>query len=183
MPRDQGDADAGRAFDLLPLDDVCLRCRLHESLRHMFYVINCNARQHDRELVPAEPSKDVLGPQTKFKPVAECLEQRIARPVPEAIIDLLEIVQIEVQHGPLFALSNSILALFFETAPVQYVGQRIAQRVGEHFIFVAFALCDVNQRYREVFTDWFGNDAQPVMTIRCFGRHLEAGRRPRHSFA
>ena len=96
----------------------------------MLGVFHRNARQHDRELVTTEAPEHILRAQTEFQSVAERLEQRVTGLVTEAVVDCLELIKVEIQHGADFVSTNAVSRFLFEATPVEYTGQWVAQRVG-----------------------------------------------------
>ena len=90
----------------------------------------------------------------------------------EAIIDTLEVIQVQVQHGAAVEISNRFDALFLEATPIQDAGKRIAQRICQHFVFAALTLCNVCQSHREIIVDGLAGYTQPHPTCACFGSDL-----------
>ena len=99
--RHQRNADARRADDLLALDDVGLGRRADEALCDVLCVLDGHAGQYDGEFIAAQSAQHVLRTQAEFEPVAECLEQRVPRLVAEAVVDGLEVIQVQIEHGAL----------------------------------------------------------------------------------
>ena len=78
-------------------------------------VTRCRVREHDRELVPAEPEDtgaSAVGGELRLHradALADGLQQPVARGVAEGIVDHLEIVQVEEQDGePLVRLPTCL---------------------------------------------------------------------------
>ena len=68
--------------------------------------------QHDIEFVAADPGKRVSGAQFGAEPVADFHQQRIPGAVAEAIVDLLEPIDIHVEERePLFRSRDSMTAV------------------------------------------------------------------------
>jgi hypothetical protein len=111
--------------------------------------------------------------------MAECLEQGVSRLVTEAIVDALEGVQVQVQDGAGRTVAQAGLALFLETAPVQYARQGIAQRIGHHLALVTLALGDVDERNREILADRLADNTQPAFAAARLVAGLETDRRLR----
>ena len=111
--------------------------------------------------------------------MAECFQQGVTRLVPEAVVDALEAVQVQVKDGTRRAISYARLALFFETSAVQDAGQRVAERIGKHLSFVALALCYIDERHREILANRLPYYAQPAFTVCRLGSCLQADRRLR----
>ena len=55
--------------------------------------------EQDRELVAAQPRGDVAGPDARPDPVRDRDEQPVARRVAQRVVDVLEVVEVEEQHG------------------------------------------------------------------------------------
>ena len=58
-----------------------------------------DARQHDRELVAAQPGDDVLRAHGMPQPAGDGDEQRVADGVAERVVDDLEVVDVDEQHA------------------------------------------------------------------------------------
>ena len=56
-------------------------------------------RHHDREFVAAEPRKHLGWLQSMLQPLCDVLQQQVADPVAERVVDDLETVEIEEQDG------------------------------------------------------------------------------------
>ncbi len=63
---------------------------------------------HDREFIAADSRHSIAWPQPRLHPPGNLAEQQIANPVTESVVDLLEAVQIDKQHGDLLAEDLSL---------------------------------------------------------------------------
>ena len=96
----EGDADAHRDEQLALLEEERPLQLGAEPLGHrgdrarVLHVL-----EEHGELVAAEPGDGVLRPQADGQPLAESDEELIARAVSEAVVDDLEAVEIEEEHG------------------------------------------------------------------------------------
>src|SRR5690606_34665330 len=96
------DADAGRDAALLTHDlDRLDRGgeQLARDLRGLRRTPN-PLDEHD-ELIAAEPGDDIRAPETTFEALRDLLEQPVAGLVAERVVDQLEAIEIDEQHGEL----------------------------------------------------------------------------------
>ncbi len=95
-------------------------------------------QQHD-ELVAAEPRHDVVGADGGDHPLGHGLEQRVAGAVAEAVVDVLEVVEVDVDDAqPCAALRRRLQRLrqlFAEPGAVGQAGQLV---VGGHELDALF---------------------------------------------
>jgi len=78
------------------------RDRLDDAQRDVLGFFRCpadSAAQHDGELIPAQPCAQVPGAGGPEKPRPDLTEQIVTRPVAENVVDALEVVQVDEQHG------------------------------------------------------------------------------------
>ena len=83
------------------------------------------------KFVAAQPGNDVGFPQTAAQALGDGLEQFIAALVPERIVDVLEFVEIQIEHRELLATPDALqrlLKLLAEEQPVWQIGQCIVVR-------------------------------------------------------
>src|SRR5213078_1550030 len=77
--------------------------RLAEAAQDVFGDAVDRARpglpQQDRELVAAEPRDGVLGPHAAADTLTDRAQYAVADGVPEGVVDALEVVQVDQQHG------------------------------------------------------------------------------------
>ena len=82
----------------------------------------------DRELVPAEPRRQVVGPQDAAEPIGDVDQQPVAGRVPVRVVDHLEVVEIEEEDdrrpGRGLVREERVDA-FDEQAPVRQPGERV----------------------------------------------------------
>ena len=84
------------------------------------------------ELVPAQPCRQVLRPEHRGQPLADLGQQLVPGGVPERVVDLLEVVQVDDHHpgalpGPL-AARHRLAGPLAEQHPVGQAGQRVLER-------------------------------------------------------
>ena len=91
--------------------------------------------EQDRELVAAEPRDDVLRPQGRLQSRGDFDEQAVADRMAQGVVDVLEAVEIEAEHGEALAgaqAQRGVLDAFAEQDAVGEAGQRVvAGGVGE----------------------------------------------------
>jgi hypothetical protein len=66
---------------------------------HVARASGVGAGQQDGELVAAHPGQEIAGPERLLEPRSDEAEQVVADAVPEAVVDLLEPVQVEHEDG------------------------------------------------------------------------------------
>ena len=96
----QGDADAGGDVKHVVVDDQRSGQLVEHLRRHERGVLGLgDLRQDHDELVATETSQCVLAPQTARQPAGHVDEHLVSHIVAEAVVDDLEIVEVEEQHG------------------------------------------------------------------------------------
>jgi hypothetical protein len=93
--------------------------------------------QQDAELVAAEPGRDVGGAQVVAQALGDSGQERVADGVPEAVVDGLEVV--EVDHGQAQRLTRGqqLVGRLLEQGPVGQPGERVVGGpVGELLLIV-----------------------------------------------
>ena len=93
-------------------------------------VVGLEQLEQDRELVAAEPGDDVAGADRRAQPHGDLDEQAVAGVVADAVVDLLEAVEVDEQHaemlpGARMALER-VLELVDEDLAVGQPGERVA---------------------------------------------------------
>jgi len=90
-----------------------------------------SARRDDGELVAAEAGHQVVAAQGAGEPLSDAADQLIAHRVTERVVDVLEMVEIDVEHGrgrtALPHLFDHGLEPLAEEDPVRQPAQRIVQ--------------------------------------------------------
>ena len=94
--------------------------------------------EQDRELVAAEPGDGVAGPQGRLQPARDGDQQAVADVVAERVVDELEAVEVQEQHGPAgfrprppaaLRAPEGLIQAVEEQHAVREPGQRVVQRV------------------------------------------------------
>ena len=117
-------AGADRAAEQLggvgPLD------RLDDAARDHFDVaaVTDPGQQH-RELVAAQPGDDVGGAQAALDAPRGPAQDLVADPVPDRVVDRLEVVEVDEQQGQIGAGVHVALQLQLEGAPVGHLGEAV----------------------------------------------------------
>ncbi len=97
-------------------------------------------RQVDDELLAAVARDHVTGPQGARAYLGQRLDHQVAGRVAEAVVDLLEVVDIDHQHGELVAAAPGprlfLAREFEERAAVEHAGQRVDQRQAPQIVLV-----------------------------------------------
>ncbi len=97
----EGDADRRRDVNLLPVDGRTARPGARSTRSAMWTRIGglAHAEGEDGELVPAEPGDGVGRPHELLEPARDRHQQEVADRMAEAVVDRLEAVEIQEQHG------------------------------------------------------------------------------------
>jgi hypothetical protein len=110
--RPDRDADAGRHGAGRPAERKRPDERLLDLRRHDRGVVRPLelAQEHD-ELVPAPAGHGVGRSHRLSQPVGDHLEHRVAAGMPQRVVDDLEIVEVDVQHGERPAVTSGLSQL------------------------------------------------------------------------
>ena len=126
------DADAGvdRRLDTRDVERhrQCLKEALRDSRRVR---LRFDVFEKNREFVTAESGGGVRRAHTRPQPFGNAAEQLVARPVTEAVVDVLEPVEVDEQHGECAGtaigarecMSDAVL----EQRPIGQAGQGVAE--------------------------------------------------------
>ncbi len=96
---DHGDADRGADDDVLPVDRVRRADRGDDALRHRHHLGAVVADRGDhREFVAAEPRHQVVAAQRVRQPQRDVADQLVADRMAERVVDVLEMVEVDVEH-------------------------------------------------------------------------------------
>ena len=82
---------------------------------------------HHRELVAAEAGNRVAGPQQPQQSLADDLQHDVAGRMAEAVVDQLEVVEIEAQHRHGHVIGEGALDLIAEQCAVAQAGQPVVR--------------------------------------------------------
>ena len=82
--------------------------------------------QHQHKLIAPQARQDIALAHTRLQPLGHLHQQRIAHGVTQAVVDLLEVVQVQQQHGPTLSAAggrqHGVAQLVQQQAPVGQVG-------------------------------------------------------------
>ena len=143
-----GDAHAAPDVQLAPVDLERLAQPFQHPVGHLDDVdVVAGVLDQHGELVAAEPGHGVAGPHAGVQALGHLDEQPVAGGVAEAVVDLLEAVQVEEQHGhrrrlalgPLEGVVDPVL----EQGPVGQRGQRVVEGLVDELVLELAALGDV----------------------------------------
>ena len=120
-----GDADAGRDEDVVAVDAAQRRQRFDQAQRDpvQLRVVDAVVDQHG-EFVAAEPRDRVLAAQAGAQALRHHHQQPVTRGVAERVVDVLEVVQVEHQHG----LHRPLVQPLREAGAVDQPGQHVLER-------------------------------------------------------
>ena len=82
--------------------------------------------QENQKLVPAEPRQNIAGVKQSFQPGRRLGQNQIPEHMTSAVVDLLEIVQVDKQHGKLVRIP-----LFLQQPADLFVGRGLVVELGE----------------------------------------------------
>nr|WP_228430773.1 hypothetical protein [Baekduia soli] len=149
------DADAGLDAERDPLD-LDGGGELDEQPPRQLHgmVGGVGAPEDDGELVTAQPRDEVLGPDAAAQALGDLAEQQVAVHVPERVVDLLEVVEVEQHHGRAGVVladggAQRVLQPRAQHAAVRQPGERVVQRVVLELQRLARAAVDAQQGQRE----------------------------------
>ena len=103
-------------------------------------------RHDDRELVAAQPRHRVRLARATAQPIGDQPQQLVADGVAERVVDALELVEIETEHGQALAAFDALELVLQHVAQqhaVRKIGQRIVPRHVRDAFLGALALGDV----------------------------------------
>ena len=151
----QGDPDARRDEDLLGPQVEGFPQRLVVPNRRRPRVVDAlDVLQQHHELVAAEPRQGVGLPQVATQPIGDADEQRVAHRVAEAVVHVLEAVQIDEEHRELVVLATLLtphgaLEPLHQERPVGEAGQPVVVGVVTELVLGELACRDVGLRARD----------------------------------
>ena len=101
--------------------------------------------QQHGELVPAQAGRGVAGAQASLEPPGRGHQQLVAGGVAEAVVDVLEVVQVDEQHGQvgLVGTGQGVLDPLGEQGPVGQAGQAVVERLVDELGLQLLAVGDV----------------------------------------
>ncbi|MCY1285441.1 hypothetical protein D9M70_343770 [compost metagenome] len=149
----QGDADTGADHQLVLADDVAAVQALQQLVAHLggqlaglFRSVGQGLQQH-HELVAAEARQGVLVAQAAGQARGDFPQQGVAHRVAEAVVDRLEVVQVDEQQGAAARFAqlagHGVLQAVEEQAPVGQAGEFVAEGQALDFALVALPFGDV----------------------------------------
>ena len=96
----EGDADAGPHVDLAVQHHHGLAEGVGDALGHIAGLVGVDDLLHeDGELIPAEPGRRVPSSQAVGQPAGHFDQEGVSGRVAEAVVDQLEVVEVEEEHG------------------------------------------------------------------------------------
>ena len=148
--RVEADADAGRHEQLLVLLQEGLAQRVEHLVRHLGRVHRRgDVGQQQRELVAAQPRHRVAFPQAAAQPLRHVGDQAVAHGVAQGIVDDLEAVEVQEQHGQALAvtvgLGHGQGQAVGEEQPVGQLGERVVVGQAANLLLGLLALGDVER--------------------------------------
>ena len=148
--RENADPDARRRVQRVPVDHVVAGERLQDLAGHRRRVRpGLHPRQHDHELVAAEPRDDVALAHAAFEAARHLDQQAIADVMPEGVVDHLEAVHVDEHQRHLRAgparLQQRLRQAALQVVAVVEAGQRVVTRQVVDARLGRLALADVGE--------------------------------------
>ena len=142
------DADAGADEHLGAGDRERVSQGVDEALgRGVRLGVGRQLLEQDAELVAAPPADRVAGTHAGGEARRDLLEEQVAGDVPEGVVDALEPVEVEVQHGerssPTGRLLERVLEAVCEQRAVGEVRERVVEGLVRELVLERLALGDV----------------------------------------
>ena len=105
-----------------------------QAVRHQIGIVDAGIRQHDDEFLAAEPPDQIGLAQVRLRGPGEDLQHLVADRVAEAVVDRLEMVEVDQQHADRTVARDLLLqqglGVLQEGAAVEQAGERIDHRGG-----------------------------------------------------
>ena len=141
-------ADAQRHFDVLAVHRERLVERGHDPLGGLDGLVRAADRlEQHAELVAAEPGRRVGGAQARAQAARDVDEELVADGVPELVVDHLEVVEIEEEHGHALIVARlareRMLDAVVEQRAVGELRQRVMEGAVAQLLLERLALVDV----------------------------------------
>ena len=160
-----GDAEAGAHAQGAKIDDARLFDLVEDLLRRQQRAVDIGRRQHDGELVAAQPRHGIDASQQPADARGDVLQHAIAGVMAQRIVDLLEAVEIQQQQrqrrvgarGGAQRLRETIL----QQQPIGQIGQRVVMGEIRQPALEAPALAP-RARVEQLAFDRRGQGIQPV---------------------
>ena len=145
---DETDADARARKDVLAVDLHRQVERSQDPRRRVGGVCRAfDAVQEHGELVASEAGDGVRGSHGDLQPAADLLENLVARRMPEAVVDRLEVVEVDEHHRdlrhPATRAHQRVLDAVGEERPVGELRHGVVERLMRELILESLALADV----------------------------------------
>jgi len=138
--RGQGNADAGSDFNAGAVDSIGLPDRFYQQFGETLGPArDIRDALDDSELVASQPRNRVALTDGSLDSRGDFLQQLVSGRVPQRIVDGLEMVQVDIQHGELAGamphLGETLFEALLELEPVRQPGQGVVRR---HFLDLLF---------------------------------------------
>ena len=150
VARGERDADTGIRGDQVPRAFQRSPDRFINSVNELSgFRLVLDSALDDGKFVAAEPGRHVGLLQATAQALGHPLQEFVADRMAEGIVDALELVDVDIEYGKLFARSDRPQRLFQPLAkqnPVRQIGQRVVMRQMGDFLVGARALGDVLDR-------------------------------------
>jgi hypothetical protein len=147
IERRDGNADADVNDDPMAVEVIGLRHGVPHAAGERRRIRRLAHRRHDDgEFVAAQPCNRVGLPGAVTQPVGNHLEQLVADRMPERIVDALEMIEIEAEHGERFSPLHPlelVLQPLTQQHAIGQVGQRVVTRHMRDLLLGAPSLGDV----------------------------------------
>jgi hypothetical protein len=130
--RQEGDADADRDQQLLVADlERALKVAQQTAAQALGVLGPAEPQMHDHELVAADAGHSVGAAHVGLKPLAHRTQEPVAGPVAQAVVHLLEAIEVYAEHGRALAggrdLLDRLLQPLVQERAVRQLGQGVVQ--------------------------------------------------------
>jgi hypothetical protein len=184
VARDEARADAGAAFDQAAAMPDRLAQRGEDAPRDGFHVLVASGGDQQRELVAAGACDQVLVVHGFGKPCRDRTQQRIPRVVAECIVDALEVVDIDDEHGGggRRLAGKQGVELFLQQGTIGQTRQRIVLGHPDRALLRPLLVRDVARDHDQPSRRIAGAAHDVVVPVALAGR-VDVARRQIHEFA
>ena len=148
--------DTGADEDLGFPNLECRRERLDQATPQLIRIhLGGNVLGEDGELVATQPRDGIDRPHRSAEPLTDRGKEQVARRVPKAIVDCLEVIEVKEEDGQSLAVGDALKACYrvlqpiAEQRPVRQARERILERLSSQLLLHGALVGDVAVRHRD----------------------------------
>ena len=131
VSREHGNADAGRNAQRGVGHRHGLRQQLLQPLNGARHLVGIALRQHGDKLITRQTPRNIGGAQHLLQALGHDAEQIVTRRMTQRVVDLLEAVKVDEQHGQLFVIarcrSHGLIGLSLQQTAIGQTRQAIVE--------------------------------------------------------